>query len=129
VAETDLATRDAAAPAPQPDGTSPRPAELVLTQAAPSRLDPLEPAEPRGAQIEQRSRNVSFPLRILNIGFMGAIALASLSLLLGAFYLFLFMWKTSTSVESLLTRAQSISAGGLSRPDFAGQTEDHEQTV
>ncbi len=113
MAETGLAKRDAGAPAPQPDGTSPRSAELILTRAAPSRLDPPDPEELRGAQFEERSRNISFPQRILNIGFMGAIALASISLLLGALYLFLFMWKASTSIESLLTRAQSISAGGL----------------
>lgn len=51
---------------------------------------------------------LEFPQKVLNIGFVAALALAGASLLLGAFYLFYFLVKTSTSVELLMNVARGF---------------------
>jgi hypothetical protein len=55
---------------------------------------------------EGRSRNLEFPQKVLNIGFIAALALAGTTLVVGAFYLFFFLVKTSASVETLMTAAR-----------------------
>jgi hypothetical protein len=69
----------------------------------------------RDRNVEGRSRDLTFPQWILNAGFMAALLLAGASLIIGACYLFFFLWKTSNSVETLLAKSQTaqISSSDL----------------
>jgi hypothetical protein len=88
---------------------------LPASEGSPSGTAGGELGGPQGVNVEGRSRDVAFPQWILNIGFMAALVLAGASLLVGAFYLFFFLWKTSSSVEALLHQTQTvrISSGDL----------------
>jgi hypothetical protein len=65
-------------------------------------------ARARDGIVEGRSRDLTFPQWILNAGFMAALMLAGASLVIGACYLFFFLWKTSTSVATLIARSQEV---------------------
>jgi hypothetical protein len=96
-------------------GTLPTSAVLPASDGSLSGAVPDRLGGPQGVNVEGRSCDLEFPQRILNIGFMAALVLAATSLLVGAFYLFFFLWKTSSSVEALLNQTQTarISSGDL----------------
>lgn len=60
-------------------------AVLLLTSSAgrPPGPAPAGLAEQEGETVEGRSRNLEFPQKILNIGFMAALVLAGISLVVG----------------------------------------------
>jgi hypothetical protein len=101
-----------AAPAPGPTAT-PGPAGTSEVGAANGR--DRAASRSRGRATEERSRNRDFPQRILNIGFLTALALAGASLLMGALYLSVFLWRISSSVQGLLADVanRSLPVGSL----------------